>query len=72
MLTGRQQEILQFIQRFIDERGFPPTLREIGQGVGITAPSTVFTHVTALTEAGWLEREEGKPRAMRVTEPDEA
>ena len=44
-LTSRQQEILAFVNAHVDEHGYPPTVREIGQAVGLTSPSTVHAHL---------------------------
>lgn len=68
MLTTRQREILSFIREFTKSQGYPPTVREIGDGVGITAPATVHAILTSLQTSGHLTREEGKPRAMKINE----
>jgi len=65
-LTPRQREILNFIERNIDERGFPPSVREIGEAVGLTSPSTVHNHLATLQRLGYLVRDPSKPRAMLV------
>jgi repressor LexA len=65
-LTPRQREILDFIERNIDERGFPPSVREIGEAVGLTSPSTVHNHLSTLQRLGYLVRDPSKPRAMLV------
>ena len=64
-LTDRQQEILNFISLSIDERGFPPTLREIGEHFGIRSTNGVNDHLKALEKKGYLRREDLKSRAMR-------
>jgi repressor LexA len=69
-ISTRQREILTFIREFTKSKGYPPTVREIGEGVGITAPSTVHAHLAALQAAGHLSREENKPRALTITEED--
>lgn len=69
-IPARQRQILDFIREFTKSKGYPPTVREIGDGVGITAPSTVHAHLAALQASGHLTREEGKPRAMTITEDD--
>ena len=66
-LTPRQAEILAFIQQHTAERGYPPTVREIGQAVGLASPSTVHAHLAKLAEAGHISRDATKPRAMNVT-----
>ncbi len=68
-LTGRQQEILQYILQSVDERGYPPAIREIGDAVGLSSPSTVHSHLNALVKAGYLRRDPTKPRAIEVLDP---
>ncbi|KAB2887389.1 MAG: transcriptional repressor LexA [Kofleriaceae bacterium] len=65
MLTERQQQILDFITGSINERGFPPTLREIGEHFGIRSTNGVNDHLKALEKKGHLRREDLKSRAMR-------
>lgn len=65
-ITGRQAEILDFIRRHSAERGYPPTVREIGQAVGLASPSTVHAHLAKLADAGHIRRDATKPRAMLV------
>lgn len=65
-LTPRQREILEVIERYQRERGFPPSVRDIGQEVGLTSPSTVHAHLNALKKLGFLRRDESKPRAIEV------
>jgi repressor LexA len=69
-LTMRQQEILDFISASIAERGFPPTLREIGEHFGIRSTNGVNDHLKALEKKGHLRREDLKSRAMRPILPD--
>lgn len=64
--TGRQAEILAFIEDHVDRHGYPPTVREIGQGVGLASPSTVHRHLEKLEQGGHLRRDPSKPRAMLV------
>ena len=64
-LTDRQQQILNFIADSINGRGFPPTLREIGQHFGIKSTNGVNDHLKALEKKGFLRREDLKSRAMR-------
>ncbi len=66
-LTTRQQEILEFIERTVGERGYPPSVREIGEAVGLASPSTVHSHLHTLQRLGYLRRDPTKPRAMEVT-----
>jgi repressor LexA len=65
-LTQRQREILDIIERYMRERGYPPSVREIGDAVGLTSPSTVHTHLLALQRLGFLRRDPTKPRALEV------
>ena len=65
-LTPRQREILEVIDRFQRDRGFPPSVREIGQEVGLTSPSTVHAHLASLEKLGYLRRDPTKPRAIEV------
>ena len=65
-LTERQREILDFIVAQQRDRGFPPSVREIGEAVGLTSPSTVHTHLEILQREGYLRRNPTKPRALEV------
>lgn len=69
-LTSRQREILDFISASIAERGFPPTLREIGEHFAIRSTNGVNDHLKALEKKGHLRREDLKSRAMRPVYPD--
>lgn len=72
-LSYRDREVLEFIRSYITEQGFPPTVREIGSGVGMSSPSTVQGHIVALCDGGLLERtHNGSPRALRIIERPEA
>ena len=64
MLTARQQEIWQFLVEYTDGHGYPPTVREIGEAVGLASPSTVHAHLANLERAGLLKRDPSKPRAL--------
>src|SRR5919201_3735546 len=66
MLTGRQQEIWDFLVRYVDERGYPPTVREIGDAVGLASPSTVHAHLANLERAGLLKSDPTNPRALEL------
>jgi len=76
-LTARQQEIWQFLVDYVDRHGYPPTVREIGEAVGLASPSTVHAHLANLERAGLLRRDPTKPRALdlighrRDTRPEE-
>jgi repressor LexA len=67
-LSPRQREILEFVNAHVDEHGYPPTVREIGQAVGLTSPSTVHAHLARLESAGLIRRDPTKPRALEVIE----
>jgi len=71
-LTQRQEMVLQYIQASIAERGYPPTLREIGNHMGIRSTNGVNDHLRALERKGYLLREDMKSRALRPTVPGEA
>jgi repressor LexA len=66
MLTARQQEIWQFLVGYVDDHGYPPTVREIGEAVGLASPSTVHAHLANLERAGLLRRDPTKPRALEL------
>ncbi|OFX27219.1 MAG: repressor LexA [Armatimonadetes bacterium RBG_16_67_12] len=65
-LTHRQQEILTFVQRYAESHGYPPSVREIGQAMGLTSSSTVHSHLEALARKGFLRRDPSKPRALEI------
>ena len=65
-LTPRQQQILKFIDQQIGNRGYPPSVREIGEAVGLTSPSTVHSHLATLQDRGFIRRDPSKPRALEV------
>jgi repressor LexA len=65
-ITARQREILDFISSEMQSRGYPPSVREIGEAVGLTSPSTVHTHLNTLERLGYLRRDPTKPRAIEV------
>jgi repressor LexA len=71
-LTARQREALDFITYCLDERGYPPTLREIGEHMGIRSTNGVNDHLKALERKGYLLREELKSRALRPVDFDDA
>jgi repressor LexA len=66
-ITQRQKQILQFIESQTRQRGYPPSVREIGESVGLTSPSTVHSHLNTLSRLGYLRRDPSKPRAIQVT-----
>jgi len=65
-LTARQKGILDMIETSMRERGYPPSVREIGEAVGLTSPSTVHSHLASLERMGFLRRDPTKPRALEV------
>jgi repressor LexA len=65
-LSERQAAILEFISRHCRDTGYPPTVREIGLGVGLASPSTVHAHLAKLEAGGHIKRDPSKPRAMFV------
>jgi len=71
-LTGRQQEIWEFLVDYVDRVGYPPTVREIGEAVGLASPSTVHAHLANLERAGLLRRDPTKPRALELVGHDRA
>ncbi len=66
MLTARQQEIWNYLVEYVDRHGYPPTVREIGERVGLASPSTVHAHLANLERAGLLRRDPTKPRALEL------
>src|SRR5437870_8396762 len=66
VLTGKRREILDFISAQLRQRGYPPSVREIGQAVGLTSSSTVHAHLGTLQRQGYLRRDPTKPRAIEV------
>jgi repressor LexA len=71
-LTGRQREILDLISSTVAQRGYPPTVREIGDEVGLSSPSTVHSHLSTLAAEGFIRRDPTKPRAIEVVVDDGA
>ncbi len=65
-LTARQREILECIEQHMRQRGYPPSVREIGEVVGLTSTSTVHAHLATLQRLGYLRRDPSKPRAIEV------
>jgi len=65
-LTKRQKQIIEFIDLTIREKGYPPTVREIGHAVGLNSPSTVHNHLNTLQKRGYLRRDPTKNRAIEV------
>jgi len=71
-LTARQREILDLIISTVASRGYPPSVREIGDAVGLSSPSTVHSHLSTLANEGFIRRDPSKPRAIEVIQPDGA
>ncbi len=67
-LSNRQREILELIRSTVHQRGYPPSVREIGESLGLRSPSTVHSHLSSLVRAGYLRRDPSKPRAIEVVE----
>jgi repressor LexA len=65
-LTDRQRQVLEFIDTEVQRRGYPPSVREIGEAVGLSSPSTVHAHLAALQDKGYLRRDPTKPRAIEI------
>jgi repressor LexA len=70
-LTPRQRKVLEFIRESVERRGFPPTIREIGDAVGLASTSSVSYQLIALQRKGFLRRDATKPRAVDVRTPSE-
>lgn len=68
-LTARQRRILEFIRETVRERGYPPTVREIGEAVGLTSSSSVHSQLANLERLGLLRRDPTKPRAVTLARP---
>ncbi len=66
VLSGKKLQILDFIELALRERGYPPSVREIGEAVGLTSSSTVHAHLANLQQLGYLRRDPTKPRAIEV------
>jgi repressor LexA len=64
MLSKRRRAVLEAIERLSARDGFPPTIREIGDEVGLASPSSVLHHLRRLEDAGYLDRRANRPRAM--------
>ncbi len=71
-LTTRQRRVLEVIRNSVDRRGYPPSLREIGEAVGLQSPSSVSYQLLALERKGFLRKDPNRPRALEVLSPDGA
>jgi len=67
-LSTRQREVLNFIKSTVRDRGYPPAVREIGDAIGLSSPSTVHSHLSTLVKYGYLRRDPSKPRAIEVVD----
>src|SRR5262245_21201303 len=70
-LTARQRRILEFIRDWVERYGYPPSVREIGEAVGLVSPSSVAYQLKALEQKGFLRRDPNRPRAVDVRAPSE-
>jgi repressor LexA len=68
VLSERQQQVLDYIRQTVADRGYPPSVREIGEAVGLSSPSTVHSHLSGLVKAGAIKRDPTKPRAIMIVE----
>ncbi|MGC5168243.1 transcriptional repressor LexA [Luteimicrobium sp. DT211] len=71
-LTRRQRLVLDTIRASVEDRGYPPSMREIGEAVGLTSPSSVKHQLTALERKGYLRRDPNRPRAIEVVQADDS
>jgi len=69
-LTVRQRRVLEVIRNSVDRRGYPPSMREIGDAVGLASPSSVSHQLNALVTKGYLRRDPNRPRAIEIVSPD--
>lgn len=65
-LSDRQQQVLDFLSSTVNDRGYPPSVREICDAVGLSSPSTVHSHLSSLVKAGYIRRDPSKPRAIEI------
>jgi repressor LexA len=65
-LTNRQQEILNFIKKYIADKGYPPSVREIGEALGLSSPATIHSHLCNLEEKGLIRKSESKNRTIEL------
>lgn len=72
MLSDRQQQVLDFIKDTVETRGYPPSVREIGDAVGLSSPSSVHSQLSALVDMGVIKKDPTKPRAIVVVESQAA
>ncbi len=65
-LSDRQQQVLDYLTATVNDRGYPPSVREICEAVGLSSPSTVHSHLSSLVKAGYIRRDPSKPRAIEI------
>ncbi|MEX1271673.1 MAG: transcriptional repressor LexA [Acidimicrobiia bacterium] len=65
-LSERQRQVLEYIRSTVAARGYPPSVREIGEAVGLSSPSTVHSHLSSLVKLGYIRKDATKPRAIEV------
>ena len=68
MLTERQQQVLDYIREMVHDRGYPPSVREIGEAVGLSSPSSVHAQLNSLVKAGMIKKDPAKPRAIMIVD----
>jgi len=66
-LTDRQRQVLEFVDSYTRHNGYPPAVRDIGDAIGLSSPSTVHAHLAALQDKGYLTRDPAKPRALLLS-----
>ena len=69
-LTARQRDVLNALTAIIDEQGYPPSVRQLGERCGLKSASTVHMHLSSLVERGFIVREPNLPRAIKVIRED--
>src|ERR1700753_3634873 len=70
MLTSREEQVLQVVRAGVARRGYPPSIREIGDAVGLRSTSSVAYHLKALEKKGYVHRDPGRPRTMELLPPE--
>lgn len=71
-ISERQRQVLEYIRQTVSTRGYPPSVREIGEALGLSSPSTVHSHLSSLVKAGLIRKDPTKPRAIEILEADPA
>lgn len=69
-LTKRQEEIYEYLKHVVSTKGYPPSVREIGEAVGLASSSTVHGHLSRLEEKGYIKRDPTKPRAIEIVQDE--